>query len=125
MFLYIKGNKDGILISSFPRYYHSETIVGDFVKFCQKIWRDSEGFLQILMIFFLNDKDHHWLYFFYSVLEFWRSIVKVFVFPVNVEFIGTINVDDFFVQKLSRLYFYGKFDVWMITVSLVKQSIVS
>ena len=29
------------------------------------------------MIFVLNDEDHHWLYFVYSVLEFWRSMVKV------------------------------------------------
>ena len=29
------------------------------------------------MIFFLKDEDHHWLYFVYSVLVFWRSMAKV------------------------------------------------
>ena len=44
-------------------------------------------------------------------------MVKVVLcFPINVEFINTIDVGDFGVQRLSRIYFYGKFNVWMITV---------
>ena len=31
-------------------------------------------------------------------------------------FIGTIDVDEFRVQKLARIYSYGKFNVWMIIV---------
>ena len=45
-------------------------------------------------------------------------MVKVIfcVFPINVEFIGIIDVGEFGVQKVTRIYFYSKFNVWMITV---------
>ena len=44
-------------------------------------------------------------------------MVKVVVFfPISIEFIGTIDVGDFGVQKLTRIYFYGKFNAWMIIV---------
>ena len=35
-----------------------------------------------------------------------------FVFCV----IGTVDVGEFCVQKLNRIYFYGKSNVWMIIV---------
>ena len=38
----------------------------------------------------------------------------VLCFSVNVEFISTIG--ELGVQKLTRIYIYGKFKVWMITV---------
>ena len=61
------------------------------------------------MIFFLNDKDHHWLYFVlhFGVLEVHGEIT--FVFPINFEFLGTV-------QERTRIYFYGKFNVWIIIV---------
>ena len=44
-------------------------------------------------------------------------MVKVVLcFSSNVEFIGTIDIGEFNVQKLTRIYFHGQFDVWMITV---------
>ena len=33
------------------------------------------------------------------------------VFPINVEIIGTIDVGEFAVQKITRIYFYNKFNV--------------
>ena len=38
------------------------------------------------------------------------------VVPTNVEIINTIDVGEFGVQKFTKIYFYGKFNVWMITV---------
>ena len=38
----------------------------------------------------------------------------VWCFSDKLEFTGTIDVDEFGVQKLNRTYFYGKFNVWMI-----------
>ena len=32
------------------------------------------------MKFFLNDEERYWLYFFYSALEFWRSMVMVVLY---------------------------------------------
>ena len=44
-------------------------------------------------------------------------MVKVVLcFTINIEFTGTIDVGEFGVQKHTRVYFYGKFNVWMITV---------
>ena len=43
----------------------------------------------------------------------WR---KFCVFPINVELISAIDVYEFGVQTLTRVYFYGKLNVWMIIV---------
>ena len=44
-------------------------------------------------------------------------MVKVALcFPINDEFIGIIDVSEFGVENLSSIYFYGKFDVWIIIV---------
>ena len=37
-------------------------------------------------------------------------------FLTNVDFIGTTDGGEFGVQKAIRIYFYGKFNVWMMTV---------
>ena len=82
-----------------------------------KLFFYQRDFSQSLMIFFLNDENQHWLYFVYSVLELWWSMVKVVLyFSKNVEFTGTIDAGKFGAQKLIRVYFYGKFNVWMIIV---------
>ena len=51
----------------------------------------------------------------FGVLEVHGEASFVF-FLINFEFIGTIDVDEFSVQKLTRIYFYGKFNLWMIIV---------
>ena len=65
--------------------------------------------------------------------EWWRSPLIIFhlkrfgvlevhvegsfvLFLIKVKFIDIIDVGEFRIQKLTRIYFYNKFNVWMIIV---------
>ena len=67
---------------------------------------------------FLNDEDPPLIIFHlkrFGVFEV--HVESSFVlFLIKVEFIDIIDVGEFRVQKLTRIYFYNKFNVWMIIV---------
>ena len=43
-------------------------------------------------------------------------VKRLYVFPINVEFVVTIDIGEFGIQNFTKIYFYDKFNVWLRTV---------
>ena len=87
----------------------------------QKLFLLSERFLfQSLMIFFLTDEDHHWLYFVFSVLDFWRSMVNEMESVVKNVCHQTLKTRNFQTLNFRKENFtkveYGKLEIYDLSL---------